>query len=132
MWDWAGEEERGMPHYGLIALVPPHELVALFVFFLVVCVPMVVLSIPLLAIWTHHRRKMEEIRLRRETNISDAVRAEFAAVRAEIQSLRDTSMQYDLSFDTNLQQLERRVAQMERQQGASRQAAPEEAYNRHY
>ena len=39
-------------------------------------------------------------------------RAEFAALRAELASLRDTTTQYDLSFDTSLQRLERRVDQM--------------------
>jgi Tfp pilus assembly protein PilO len=102
------------------------------IFFLIISVPLLILSIPLLAIWTHHRRKMEELRARREINTSEAVKAEFAAVRAEIQSLRDTSMQYDLSFDTNLQQLERRVAQMERQERTTWPTAEETARNSIY
>ena len=41
--------------------------------------------------------------------------AEFAALHEEIKSLRDTAMQYDLSFDTALQGLERRLTTVERQ-----------------
>ena len=42
------------------------------------------------------------------------VRAELEALRHEVRSLRDTSMQYDLSFDTALQRMEQRVERMER------------------
>src|SRR4051794_30316383 len=69
--------------------------------------------IPML-IWTHHRRKMEELRMQRGRMMSEDIRTEFAAVRAEIRDLRDTSMQYDLSFDTAMQQMERRVNKLER------------------
>ena len=75
----------------------------------------IVFSIPLMLIWTFHKRKMEEIRLKRQGMMTEEVRAEFAALRAELASLRDTSMQYDLSFDTSLQRLERRVEHVERQ-----------------
>jgi len=73
------------------------------------------LAIPLLAIWTHHKRKMEELAQRRQQTINMDLRAEFDAVRAEIRSLRDTTMQYDLSFDATLQNLELRMVQLERQ-----------------
>jgi hypothetical protein len=69
--------------------------------------------IPML-IWTHHRRKMEEIRNQRGRMMSEDIRTEFAAIRAEIRDLRDTSMQYDLSFVTAMQQMERRVNKLER------------------
>ena len=83
---------------------------------IVVLVPtMGVLSIPLLAIWTHHRRKMEELAMRHQQAQQEDVRAEFAALRAELKNLRDTTMQYDLSFDTNLQHIDRRLGQLERQ-----------------
>ena len=79
-----------------------------------------VLAIPLLAIWTHHRRKMEEMSLQRQQMLSEDMRNEFAALRSEIKALRDTTMQYDLSFDTTLHTLERRVGQLEQQGRASR------------
>jgi len=71
-----------------------------------ICIPML--------IWTHHRRKMEELRMKGGRMMAEDIRTEFATLRSEIRDLRDTSMQYDLSFDTALQQMERRVSKMER------------------
>ncbi len=83
-------------------------------FLIVVGLPVTaVFSIPALLIWTHHKRTMEELRLRNKNAIGETIKAEFASVRAEIQALRDTSTQYDLSFDTSLQRLERRIEQIE-------------------
>ncbi len=45
-----------------------------------------------------------------------SLRDEMAALRQQVTDLRDTTTQYDLSIDTNLQRLERRVDQMEQQQ----------------
>ena len=87
----------------------------------------IVFSIPLALIWTYHKRKMEEIRLKRQGMMTEEVRAEFAALRAELASLRDTSMQYDLSFDTSLQRLERRVEHVERQSRLQPEAPPQES-----
>lgn len=61
----------------------------------------IVFSIPLALIMTYHKRKMEEIRLKRMGMMTEEVKAEFAALRGEINALRDTTMQYDLSFDTS-------------------------------
>ena len=88
---------------------------------IVVGIPILgILSIPLLAIWTHHQRKMEELAQKRQRIMNDDVRAEFSALRAEIKSLRDTTMQYDLSFDTTMQYLDQRVGQLEQQTGMNR------------
>ena len=83
---------------------------------------LVVLGIPMLGIssivpmliWTHHRRKMEELRQKSGRAVAEDIRTEFATLRAEIRDLRDTTMQYDLSFDTALQQMERRLSTVER------------------
>ena len=82
---------------------------------MVVGAPAVAIScvIPL-AIWTHHRRKMEELRMKGGRILTEDIRTEFATIRAEIRALRDTSMQYDLSFDTALQQMERRINRIEK------------------
>src|SRR5579871_6791272 len=94
---------------------PPGAWMATVLFFVfMVVLPTLLFSIPILAIWTSHRRKMEEMRLQRQGSLGKEIQAEFAAVRAEIQSLRDTTMQYDLSFDNALQGLERRMATLER------------------
>ena len=50
------------------------------------------------------------------------LRQELAALREEVHSLRDTSTQYDLSFDTALQRMEQRVAHVEQQQRQQIQA----------
>ena len=82
---------------------------------LLIGVPLLGISsiVPML-IWTHHRRKMEELRMKGGRIVAEDIRTEFATIRAEIRDLRDTSMQYDLSFDTALQQMDRRVNKIER------------------
>ncbi len=71
--------------------------------------------LPMAALFMSHKRKMEQIKLQRDNLLSQHIAGEFAAVREEIKALRDTSMQYDLSFDTALHQMERRVASLERE-----------------
>jgi len=75
-----------------------------------------VFSIRMLAIWTHHKRKMMElqIKLRGQGDTVDS-RTEIEALRQEIRSLRDTTTQYDISFDTALQRMESRMEGVERQ-----------------
>ena len=71
--------------------------------------------LPAYGIYSYHKRKMEQLRLQRDNLLSQHIANEFAAVRDEIRALRDTSMQYDLSFDTALHQIERRVNGLERE-----------------
>jgi uncharacterized protein YlxW (UPF0749 family) len=70
----------------------------------------------MLAMFMHHRRKMEELRQKSQRLIASDIQAEFEKLRGEIRDLRDVSMQYDLSFDTALQQMEHRLAHLERPQ----------------
>ena len=93
-------------------------------FFLLGVVPMMLLSIPIYALWSHHRRKMEELRLQHRGSLSEPVRAELNALREEVKQLRDTSMSYDISFDSALQRMEQRVSQIETQ-GRRQQTEPE-------
>ncbi len=72
--------------------------------------------LPMSLVYSHHKRKMEQLKLQRDSLLSQHIASEFEAVREEIKALRDTSMQYDLSFDTALHQVERRLQQMEQQQ----------------
>ncbi len=46
----------------------------------------------------------------------ELMRNDLAAMRQELQALRDTSTQYDISFDTALQRMESRVEHVERRQ----------------
>jgi hypothetical protein len=73
-------------------------------------------SIPLVAMYQHHKRKMAEFRIQEKRMIADDIRGEFEKLRTEIRELRDVSTQYDISFDSALQQVERRLAHLERPQ----------------
>ena len=73
-----------------------------------------VFGIPLSAIWTSHRRKMLMMQLQLRNQGDSGVRASVEALREEVRSLRETTMQYDLSFDSALQRMERRVDGLER------------------
>lgn len=89
-----------------------------FIFLALVCValPAMLIALPFYGMWSHHKRKMEELRLQSQGTVNHQMRAEMDALRAEIQQLRDTSMQYDLSFDAALQRVEQRVGHVEMQQ----------------
>jgi hypothetical protein len=82
------------------------------------------IGLPAFAIWTYHRRKMEELKIQQRVMVDRNIQSQLDAVRDEIKALRDTALQYDISFDTNLQQMERRLIALERQ---ARAIAPEEA-----
>lgn len=76
-----------------------------------------VFSIPISIIWTQHRRKMLELQLRLQGQSDPNTLAAVEALRQEMRQLRDTTMQYDLSFDTALQRLEGRLDGLERRIG---------------
>ena len=77
-------------------------------------VPMMFFAIPIVAIWTRHQRRMAEIQAMRGPQVDLNVLAELQTLRNEVRSLRDTTMQYDLSFDTALQNMERKHEGLER------------------
>ncbi len=71
-------------------------------------------SIPLTLIGTYHHRKMMEIQLRLKNQGSEGVKTAVEELRQEMRQLRETTMQYDLSFDTALQRMEQRMDSLER------------------
>ena len=73
-------------------------------------------------IMTNHRRKMEELKLKRADALSIDLEARFAALHSEIKALRDTTTQYDLSIDAALQQTAQRIERLERQVKATTDA----------
>lgn len=76
-------------------------------------VTVMVLAIPWYAISTYHRRKLEEIRAKQKVDIGVETRAAIDGLRQEMTALRDTSTQYDMSFDTALNRLDSRMAHLE-------------------
>lgn len=72
-----------------------------------------VFGLPFYALWSHHKRKLEEIKARQRTSIDAETRAAIEALRAEMAALRDTTTQYDVSFDTALRRLESRISHIE-------------------
>lgn len=76
-------------------------------------------GIPIVSILTKHQRKMLEMRLQSGRGGDETLRAELDALRQEVQSLRNTSMQYDISFDSALQRMEARMAHYERRNTAA-------------
>ena len=98
----------------------PPEIPAAFPLMLVVAIlaslAMVgmIMAIPLYLIKTYHRRKMEELRLKQRSEIDVDTKAAIEALRKEMAALRDTTTQYDVSFDTALSRIESRVAHLER------------------
>ena len=76
-------------------------------------VTMTILAIPWYAISTYHKRKLEEIRARQQVDIAQETRVAIEALRGEIAALRDTTTQYDVSFDTALNRLDSRMGHLE-------------------
>ena len=81
-------------------------------------VAMVVMSIPIVAIVTSHKRKMMELQLKQGNAASDSVVDEIRDLKRQIAELRDTTTRYDMSFDTALQRLEGRMNAMEQRQSS--------------
>ncbi len=81
---------------------------------------LMVFGVPMIAIITSHRRKMLEMKLRATNTGDESLRMAVESLRAEVRSLRDTSTQYDMSFDNALQRMERRVDSLENHALSSR------------
>ena len=81
-----------------------------------------IFGIPIIHIWTDHQRKVLEMKLKLSNKGDNGLQAELEALRQEVRSLRDTSMQYDLSFDTALQRMEQRVERIEGRSNTTIQA----------
>ena len=83
-----------------------------------------VFGIPMLAIWTSHRRKMLELQIQLKGQNSNVSSNSIESLREEIRALRDTSTQYDVSFDNALQRIEQRVGSLERRANTQDAANP--------
>ena len=92
----------------------------------ILCIFGLPMSIPLMNLWAKHQREMLELRLQLQQGNGNS-NSEIQALRQEIQALRETSMQYDLSFDAALQRMEQRVVRVEQNSSFSPTIKPEEA-----
>ena len=72
-----------------------------------------VFSIPLYALWSYHKRKLEEIRSKRDVHIAEETRRAIADLREEMKQLRDSTSAYDVSLDNALERLESRIETVE-------------------
>ncbi len=64
--------------------------------------------------WLKHRTELAKMKIEAQNKGDANVRAAIDELRAEMRALKDTTMQYDLSFDTALQRMEHRVEGLER------------------
>ncbi|HSV75294.1 MAG TPA: hypothetical protein VLH79_16180 [Chthonomonadales bacterium] len=88
--------------YALLGLMIP--LVAVLLLF----------GIPIIAIWTDHRRKVLDMKLRSRQQADQALLQRIDEVQRQLIELRETATQYDVSFDTSLQRIEARLNGIER------------------
>jgi hypothetical protein len=65
-------------------------------------------------LWSRHERRMTELRLMHQNQGDANLRASVEALQQEMRALRETSTQYDQSFDAALQRMESRVEGLER------------------
>lgn len=87
------------------------EIIAVFI-------PIVALTIPVVAIITSHQRKMAEIKARMTQGLSSEIRDHLNEIKNEITHLRETTTKFDLSFDAAVTRLEERVDRVEQRQSS--------------
>lgn len=74
----------------------------------------VVLVISAMAIITEHLQKMAKIKAQGQQRGNEEILKAVETLRREVAQLRDTTTQYDVSFDSALQRIESRVESLER------------------
>lgn len=73
------------------------------------------LLIPITAMVIKHRKEMMEMELEQRRLSNQEVFKQLEALREEIAQLRETSTQYDMSLQANLENLQERVRYLEQQ-----------------
>jgi hypothetical protein len=73
---------------------------------------------------------MLELQLRLRSQDEAGMAAAVESLRTEMRQLRDTTMQYDLSFDTALQRMESRMENLERRVNQGEAEVPQELRSR--
>jgi sensor histidine kinase regulating citrate/malate metabolism len=82
---------------------------------LIMCIVGPVLFVPITAMVLKHRKEMLQMELERRRLSNQEVIAQIEAIRQELAQLRDTSTQYDMSLQANLEMLQERVRLLEQQ-----------------
>lgn len=73
------------------------------------------LFVPIAAMVLKHRKEMLEMELEKRRLSNQEIAAQIEALRQELTALRDTSTQYDMSLQANLEMLQERVRHLEQQ-----------------
>ncbi|MCX7992073.1 MAG: hypothetical protein N2651_00230 [Fimbriimonadales bacterium] len=73
------------------------------------------LFIPITAMVLKHRKDMLKMELEKRRLSNQEVTKQIEALRAEIAQLRETSTQFDMSLQANLENLQERVRHLEQQ-----------------
>ena len=74
------------------------------------------LVIPLVAMTQKHRKEMLMLELEKRRQSNEEVLKQIEALRREIAELRETTTQYDMSLQANLENLQARVRALEESQ----------------
>jgi len=82
---------------------------------LIVCLFGSFVFVPITAMVLKHRKEMLQMELERRRLSNQEVVAQIEALRQELAQLRDTSTQYDMSLQANLEALQERVRMLEQQ-----------------
>ncbi len=90
-------------------------------------IPILGVSIPIVAIITSHLREMAKIKANQGAQLSEEVRSELREMKDQLAALRETTTKFDLSFDAALTRLEERVDRVEQRQSALAAGTGEEA-----
>ena len=73
----------------------------------------ILLMIPLYAIRAWHLQKIAAIKANQQVSIAEETRSAINQLRQEVAALRDTTTQYDLSFDSAMHRMESRIGHIE-------------------
>jgi hypothetical protein len=80
---------------------------------IVLLIPIMALSIPIIAIVAAFKHKSEELRIKAGMMGDANVASQLREIQNQITELRDTTTRYDMSFDSALQRIESRVGNLE-------------------
>jgi|YelNatPaOPRAMG01_1025707.scaffolds.fasta_scaffold07348_9 hypothetical protein len=70
-------------------------------------------SIPIIAIWLNHQRKIAEIQSRNLETMNVATRTELDILKRDFENLRDTVTQHSMSLDNTMRRLDDTMLRME-------------------